>query len=358
MKIIQIIQKPQNRGAEIFACQMANYHEKNGHEVLIISIFNGKAQLPWNKKIYSLGGNKNLRYADFKAWKKLNKIVRNFEPDIIQANSGDTLKYTVLSKFFFRWTCPIIFRNASEIGKYLNSNIKIKINRFLFRYVNRVISVSEVSEKDFLNHFPFMKDRTEVIPVGLEFAEVPGGVQFSPSKAKHIAHVGGFSFEKNHKGLLRIFKKVLELNSNVYLHLIGDGPLRQQIESEINFLELEKNIKLYGFVDNPLSYIKAANVLVLPSIIEGLPGVLLESMYCKTPVISYNVGGVSEIVTPETGYLVKKNNESDFVSAILEVLEKPDLIQVEKANIMVHKNFQNKDLADKFLKVYSKLTPH
>lgn len=355
LRILHLIQKPQNRGAETFAAQLANRQNKIGQKVLLVSVFSGSANLSWEDEILTLNGNISKRFLDYKAWKKLSRIINQFKPDIIQANAGDTLKYAVFSKLIFRWNVPIVFRNASEVGQYLNSNFQKGFNTFLYKSINQVISVSQASKLDLLNHFPFLKGKIRVIPIGLEQIDSISPVCLKPQGVKHIIHVGGFSFEKNHSGLIRIFENFLKIDEQAHLHLIGDGPLRQEVENLVRINNLSKKVSFYGFVNNPLSYIKAGDVLVLPSIIEGLPGVLLEAMYCRTPVIAYNVGGISEIVTRETGELIPKNDVEKFVNAISRTFLNKDGLKIDRAKNMVDNNYMNSTLVKEFNVVYEEV---
>ncbi len=352
LRILHLIQKPQNRGAETFACQLANHQESLGNSVKIVSVFSGKTDLPWKGEIESLGASSNRRLFDLKAWKKLNEIIQNFQPDILQANAGDTLKYAVFSKKVYNWKVPIVFRNASEVGKYLKSNFQKKFNNFLYNQVDQVISVSNVSKHDIVANFPILKNKAVTIPIGIENYKMIMPEELKPSGKKHIIHVGGFTFEKNHEGLINIFEKILEECPDAHLHLLGDGPLRSKIEKLVRKSELEDKISFYGFVTDPLPYIKAANVLILPSIIEGLPGVLLESMFCETPVVAYDVGGISEIVNEETGIIVTANNEEDFSNSVLEILHNPNLEIIKNARKKVESIYFNSEIAKRFQDTY------
>lgn len=100
-----------------------------------------------------------------------------------------------------------------------------------------------------------------------------------------IGHVGGFVRQKNHAFLLKVFKAILDRNDNVKLFLIGDGPLRQDIEQQANNLGISRNVVFIGNVDNVNDYLQAMDVMVMPSLFEGLPLALLEWQLCGLPVV-------------------------------------------------------------------------
>ncbi|MEW5676325.1 glycosyltransferase [Flavobacterium enshiense] len=354
MIIFQLIQKSQLRGAEVFAAQLSAHLERKGHKVYMLPLYPGDSKLPFSGTYCYLNRPVQNRWFDFQGWKRLHELIQEYEPDVIQCNAGDTLKFTVLSKILFGWKQPIVARNASMVSLYLKSPFVKWINHFLYRKTNHIVSVSHATLKDLVRLFPFAKNKASVIPVGIE------GININPvewkgghTAKKHIVHVGGFSFEKNHKGLLSIFKQLTEeTQENVHLHLFGEGPLQAAVKEEAASLGLAEKITFYGWVSNPTDYIAKADVLVLPSIIEGLPGVLLEAMYSKIPVIAYNVGGISEIVNEQTGYLVPKGDEAIFVEALKTVLDAVDTVKVQKAYDLVSQQYVNEALALQFVSVY------
>lgn len=355
MRILHLIHKIQNRGAETFTCQLSNHLIRLGHEVKIVALYDGSSSLPFKGKIQVLNNTKSNRFLDIKSWKKLANIIADFQPDVVQSNAGDTLKYAIFSKKIFNWKQPIIFRNASEVGRYLKSPVQKAFNWYLYKNVDWVISVSEASKNDIIGHFPFLRNKAEVIGVGLEPMDQSKLKKLLPQDNKHIVHVGGFTFEKNHKELIEIFQSVLKKQPCTHLHLLGDGPLKSEIIEIIKTKGIKNNITFYGFVPDPLNYIHAADVLVLPSIIEGLPGVILEAMICKSPVVAFNVGGISEILTSKTGSLIKPGNNEAFSNAILTVLNENPRYQIEEAYNLVTSKFMNSNLALNFVKTYEKL---
>ena len=357
MILFQLIQKPQLRGAEMFACQLSGHLEKLGHTVIVIALFPGAEKLPFKGKIIQLNRPISRRWFDYNGWKELSLLVQQYQPDIIQCNAGDTLKFAVLSKLFFKWDTPIIARNASMVSLYIKNPIAKWINRQLYKKVSRIVSVSEQSKKNLNALFPETTSKSIVIPVGIETTDLHE-VSWKDGKNAdlHIIHVGGFTFEKNHEGLVRIFNQFLQKRPQAHLHLLGDGPKRKEIEALSKTMEIDDKITFYGFVSNPIDYVHKAHALVLPSIIEGLPGVLLEAMYAKTVTIAYNVGGISEIIENKTtGFLVPKNDESAFVESMILAIQENQQDILANAHKQVVQKYSNDYLAKAFQNVYSEI---
>ena len=358
MTILQLIQKPQLRGAEMFATQLSNELTEMGHEVMVVSLFPGASELPCKGTFIRLDRPIGKRWFDYEGWKALANLIKIHHVDVVQCNAGDTLKFAVFSQLFCGWKVPIIARNASMVSAYIQNPLIKRLNRWLYSRTQAIVSVSHLAAKDLNQLFPETKVKTTVIPIGINqqpFTSVAW--KNTPSTAFQIVHVGGFSFEKNHHGLLSIFEQWLHRFPDSHLHLIGDGPMRSEIEQTVAAKELTNKISFYGFSKEAINYMHQADVVVLPSIIEGLPGVILEAMYAKTPVIAYNVGGVSEVVqNNQTGFLIEKGDEMGFVHALEQVkINGKEASYVKNANELVVQKFNNSYLAHMFLLIYQQL---
>ena len=365
MTILHLVQKPQMRGAEIFAAQLAAHTHRNGHNVILVAVFPGDIQLPFDGKTLNLDGKPGRRFWNLRAWRRLARIIREERPDVIQANAGDTLKYAVFSKLIFRWKQPIIFRNASTISLYIKTWPARVWNSFLFRHTDKIISVSKTSAADFVALFPDCREKIVVVPIGIEetpVKEKKDHVMYNGSgRSPVLVHVGGFTYEKNHIRLIAIFQELLTIYPAARLHLVGDGPLKKDIEAIVQQKKIHTSIRFYGRQQEAIPIIAQADVLLLPSIIEGLPGVILEAFYCKIPVVAYDVGGIKEIlVNNDTGHLVKKGDESAFVKAIREVIEDKEqkLFLVQNAYQLVMAGYLNKWIARRFISVYESVIRH
>jgi glycosyltransferase involved in cell wall biosynthesis len=326
---------------------------------LVVALFPGESTLPINATFIPLNRPQHKRWNDFEGWKALANLIKKHHVDVVQCNAGDTLKFAVFSQLFCGWKVPIIARNASMVSAYIQNPLIKRLNRWLYSRTQAIVSVSHLSAKDLNQLFPETKVKTTVIPIGINqqpFTSVAW--KNTPLTAFQIVHVGGFSFEKNHHGLLSIFEQWLKRCPDSHLHLIGDGPLRTEIEQAVAEKNLADNISFYGFSKEAINYMHQADVVVLPSIIEGLPGVILEAMYAKTPVIAYNVGGISEVIqNGATGYLVEKGDEMGFVHALEQVkINGKEASYVKNANELVVQKFNNTYLAQQFETVYKALT--
>jgi glycosyltransferase involved in cell wall biosynthesis len=358
--ILHLVQKPQLRGAELFTAQMATHTRRNGHRTIMVFLYKGEAQLPFRGKKICLNSSKQRRFIDWAAWRTLAGIIKKEQPDIIQCNAGDTLKYAVLSKLIFRWKQPLVFRNASTISLYIKNKHTLLWNSFFFRFARKIVSVSNTSAADFARLYPRMRNKIVTIPVGIE-----DSVVIEKSKAPYdndgvstgpvFVHVGGFTYEKNHIRLINIFERICSKEPSAKLHLVGDGPLRKDIEATVRKKGLEDKITFYGSRSDAWQFIYHASVLLLPSIIEGLPAVIPEAFFCRTPVVAYDVGGIKELViNNRTGRLVPPGDEEGFVTAALAALV-PNALNdelVENANRLVKAEYMNGRLANRFIKVY------
>jgi glycosyltransferase involved in cell wall biosynthesis len=361
VKILQLIQKPQLRGAEIFSCQLSN-HLQRSHHVSIVSLFPGDVDLPFNGGVKNLNRPISKRLRDFQGWRELANFIQKEKPDIVQANAGDTLKFAVLSKLFYKWKVPIVFRNANKMGDFVDSKIKLCLNKFFVSRIDYVISVSQLCEVDFKNTFNYPSSRITTVPIGVEEQQVPAtppdDLKEIFAHYKVVVNVGSLVPEKNHEGLLRVFNELASSDNSLFLIIIGDGKTRGVLEEQAASYSCNNRILFAGFRNDVLQVVRHSQAFLMPSFIEGLPGVILEAMYCKTPVVANNVGGISEVVDCATGWLIEKGNERAFLKAIQEVLQNDEKVRekTERAYQRISKSYLNSNIAKKFEEVYYQVT--
>lgn len=360
LKILQIIQRCQLRGAEIFACQLSVELQKQGHEVHVMILFGNESNIfDFPLSFHYLKADEKKRWWDFGGYRRLSDFISNGKYDIVQANAGDTLKYASLSKKLFGWKSKLFFRNANKISDFLTTAPKKKINRMLMKEVDYVASVSNECMNDFLSCFPSFEKKIQCLPIGvlsdykskyssLSEINISGGGPF-------ILNVAGFVPEKNHSGLIDIFSKIITRFPDARLLLIGEGRLKNEIIEKVKNYGLENAVHFLGKRNDVQQIMACCDAFALPSLIEGLPGVILEAFINRLPVLAYDVGGIKEIViNNKTGWLVEKNDEDAFVESLIQCLEKKPENIIDSAKHLAVKAYSINEIAKRFSAFYEK----
>ncbi|HMP98982.1 MAG TPA: glycosyltransferase [Cyclobacteriaceae bacterium] len=322
MRVLQLIQKPQLRGAEIFACQLSEELACYGVTSDVAFLFGEENNvLNFNLKFHALGAIQQRRFSDFSGYKNLAELVRSGQYEIVQANAGDTLKYAIISKLLYRWRTPVVFRNANKMSDFIKNPYQKWFNKWLLGKCRFVVSVSENCRQDILTIIPSLKNRSITIPIGTKSFELVEPIARPNPDEPFFVSIGSLVPEKNHVFLIDVFHEFIKGGNKGHLWIIGEGHLRAMLEDRIQALGLNDRIKLPGAKNNVLSYLKASDALMMPSLIEGLPGVILEALSCRIPVISASVGGIPEVINEDTGQLIRNSEISAYLKAMEDIIQ-------------------------------------
>jgi glycosyltransferase involved in cell wall biosynthesis len=142
----------------------------------------------------------------------------------------------------------------------------------------------------------------------------------------HLVCVGRLCEQKGQLLLIEAARKLVSEGLDFKLILVGDGPLRSQIEAQIQSYGLQEQVEITGWASNAevRQQILASRAMVLPSFAEGLPVVIMEALALGRPVISTYVAGIPELVRPgDCGWLVPAGSIEALTTAIREVLRSP-----------------------------------
>lgn len=133
-----------------------------------------------------------------------------------------------------------------------------------------------------------------------------------------VGHVGNFNEQKNHQFLVRLFNELLDLKKDAKLYLIGTGGNKENIEVLVNSLKISDKVVFTGSIDNVPEMLQAMDVMVLPSLYEGLPLVVVEWQIAALPCL------IADTVTKECAYteLVHfKSLEDGYIEWAKEILK-------------------------------------
>lgn len=142
------------------------------------------------------------------------------------------------------------------------------------------------------------------------------------SDGAHAVVVARLSPEKNHRELFEAFAACREnLAQRVTITCLGGGPLRIELEQLIAELGIDDTVRLSGLVPNPYSHLRAADAMILPSLNEGQPVVILEALTLGTPVVATETPGSRSVLqNGEYGTLVPISREG-IIEALEQVAE-------------------------------------
>ena len=360
MKILQIIQRSQLRGAEIFSCQLSEQLQQDGHQVDMLVLFGKPSNLfQYPLPFHFLEADESKRWWDFSGYKKLSQFIRKGKYDLVQANAGDTLKYASLARKIYGFNAVLVFRNANKISGFLTSTPKRLINSFLMKEVDFVASVSDECKLDFQQSYPSFKTNIASLPIGTKLLNTIPYASLQEigisGSGPFLLHVAGFVPEKNHRALIQIFERILQKKPETTLLLAGEGKLKSEIEKLVAEKNLTHKVLFLGRRNDVLKIMGCCSAFVLPSLIEGLPGVILEAFENKLPVIAYDTGGIKEVViTGKTGWLIDQGNEDAFAESVITCLSSDNQAIIQNAYQLILEKYSIPKIAEAFEKSYLK----
>lgn len=200
--------------------------------------------------------------------------------------------------------------------------------RLMYPLTDGVIAVSAGVADDYVSITGLKRDQIKVIynPVITETLfekaqEDPGHPWFMPGQPPVIISVGTLTEQKDHAALFHAFARIKQ-KLPIRLMLLGEGPLRKELEKLAYDLNITEDLAMPGFVDNPFQYLASSAVFVLSSKWEGLPTVLIEALAVGVPVVSTDCkSGPNEILKGgKLGALVPVGDVSALAEAIYESL--------------------------------------
>jgi glycosyltransferase involved in cell wall biosynthesis len=175
-----------------------------------------------------------------------------------------------------------------------------------------------------------------------------------------IGYIGRLSAEKGILNFIEAIPLVLKKKVDTYFIICGQGSLAYKVEKIIEVKDLKAKVKLMGWIPHKdvLRYLNELKLLVLPSFTEGLPNILLEAMVCGTPVLATSVGAIPDIIKDgETGFLLKSNDPECIAERIVELLNKPELLERVSINAYdyVKKRFSYEKALESWRKILNEL---
>ena len=267
----------------------------------------------------------------------LAKYLRKEKPDAILSAMNYVNIVTVMAHLASGSNTKVIVsehNNLTESKKelsFIKGRILTSLMSWAYRKANGIVAVSNGVADALTNELKIDRNKITTIynPIFSEdlikrSQELILHPWINKTAPPLILGVGRLDPQKDFKTLIHAFKQVLE-KKDCNLIILGEGELRPELEKLIKSLNLDDNVQLPGFVDNPYAWMSHADLFVLSSIREGFGNVIVEAMACGTPIVSTDCpSGPSEILEKGLwGDLVPPGNADLLAQAIINTVDNP-----------------------------------
>jgi len=199
-----------------------------------------------------------------------------------------------------------------------------------------IVTTGKCIRDQLINDNGFAPQRITSIPTGLDLQKFSPGdkkaarKQLDLPESKHIIGIiATLRSWKGHCHLIEAFSRLIKQHENLHLLIVGEGPIREPLETLVDEFNLKEEVTFAGNQENTVPWFQSIDTFVLPSYAnEGVPQALMQAMACRLPVIGGAVGGLPETIEEgKTGLLFPPKDVSALVCAIEKLLDAPQLAE-------------------------------
>jgi GalNAc-alpha-(1->4)-GalNAc-alpha-(1->3)-diNAcBac-PP-undecaprenol alpha-1,4-N-acetyl-D-galactosaminyltransferase len=351
MKIFLIIPTLRQGGAERVMSELANEFAKQKHEVHLIllasvSDFYGiDNSISIHRLAFVNRGRFRKLFDEMKVLYKLRNLLSLHMPDATLSFMDKFNIFTLIASYNLKIKVFVSDRS----NPYKKIPIFLSFLKVLtYNHANGIIAQTQLA-KNILAKKTKNKN-IKVIPNPLKniehFPEV--------SREKIILNVGRLIPEKGHKYLLEAFSK---LEKNTWrLVILGDGPLRDELQDYAKVLKIEDSLYMPGLVKNVDEWLSKSSIFAFTSVSEGFPNALVEAMAAGLPCISFDCdAGPRDIIEDGVnGFLSPLYDVESLFHKIALLIENPQLrLEIGLKATSVRTKYEKKIIAEKYLDLFN-----
>lgn len=202
-----------------------------------------------------------------------------------------------------------------------------------------LIFVSLNCQKEWISFDELISKESFYIPNCCDEVSINSLLKYSKTEVKKnlgipnnkfiVSCIASIQPRKNQEIIIRILPRIIKNYPKVHIYFIGPRAVNYKwadnIIDKIKNGEYSPNMTYLGAIENAKEYIYASDLLILPSLAEAMPLVILEAMALRTPVAASNVDGIPEIIEDDkSGLLFSPLDEDDIVNTFTQLLSNPD----------------------------------
>lgn len=357
-------------GAEVQLLALMKYLVQSKRLECSVILFNeGRLAVELRKLPISVSIISEKQYSPVAIAYRLAKILRRTRPDIVHTHKyKDSILATIAARCVgVPHVIRVIHGMPEPFKGFSNLNMAVytMVDRFVTSWlIDKVVAVSSDIERSLVRIYGASHVVRIQNGIDLEIVQV-----CTPRREKRkewhidetvtlIGTVGRLVPVKGHAVLLEAFRILRQVDRTATLLVVGDGPLRDPLESEVNRLGLEGAVRFAGHQDQSYDFINMMDVFVLPSLHEGIPMVLLEALALQRPVVASRVGGIPEVIVHgQTGLLADPADASSLAQLIRQVIEDSSQAAIlgRAGRTRVEEEFAAYTMAERTAKLYGQV---
>lgn len=333
IRTLHILTSLNRRGAETFAVLLVDRLSREAFDPAIWTIRppdRGPYLVPHHTPVLRSKGGRSWYHALL----DLKETVGTYQPHLIQCHGGRALKYAMMLKPFWR-AQAYVYTKIGSVHPWLDHRLRHRFYAHLFEQVDAIVAVGEQVRREVETEFHPRRPRLLTIYTGREvkpFLEVTPEVAarsrselgLDPSDVC-LMSVGSLSWEKNPKSLLRLFSELAAADPRLKLVFVGEGPLEPELRQQAGRDGVTGRVRFLGVRSDVPALLSGADIFVLSSTTEGLPGVLIEAGMAGLPAVAFGVGSVAEVIKDGvTGFVVPPGDEAQFRARVVELARHTD----------------------------------
>lgn len=263
-------------------------------------------------------------------------LIRNVKPDVVLSTVGHMNLGLLACRRLLPRSTRILIGESTTLGVYLQQvtthpALWTALYRLLYKHADAIICLSNAMQHELARNFSVPPEKLIRIYNPLDVERIQslarlGGTPYVGSGPNLVA-AGRFVREKGIDLLLDAMPRVRACVPGATLTLLGEGPLEPALKVQAQILDIRRAVSFPGVQTNPWRYFRHANLVIVPSRVDGLPYVALEALAVGTPVVATDCpGAIREIVDGNNGILlVSPDSPASLAEGIVSVLNRPRL---------------------------------
>lgn len=316
MKILHLLQSNKFSGAENVVCQIVSMFKDEPDFEMVYCSPDGDIRQSLKER--------NVEFVPLKSFciKEIKRAIKEQKPDIIHAHDISAGVFSAVAADKNIKIISHVHVNNSNMAKV---NYKTLLYKIAAKRFSHIFWVSDscfecyAFRKSLENKSSVLFNVVDKKPIveRAENAELKDNFD--------IAFIGRMQYQKNPQKLINVFKILKEkYNPEFSAAIVGVGPMSDEIRNLINSENLQENVKMLGFLSNPMGILKNAKLMILTSRFEGTPMCALEAMALGTPIVSTPTDGMTDLIkNGENGFLCESDEE--LAKAVHDIISDSDL---------------------------------